>query len=99
MKKVNLGNDKVVMVNKNFDTDINVHTLVCFDDNFSVNNHVSELLRNNKVEKIIVVGDKPKSEYNKNVVFVKNITKKVLKEAEQIFFSVNVSTLFLITSE
>jgi len=92
MKKINLENDKYVIVNKNFNEDIYVDTLVCFDDNFSVNNFISELLRNGKVEKIIVVGDKPKGEFNNNVVFVKNITKKVLKKSEQVFFVVNTET-------
>ena len=92
MKKLNLGNDKYVLINKNFNTDIYVQTLICFDDNFSVNNYASELLRNSKIEKIIVVGDKPKGEYNKNVIFTKNITKKLLKNSEQVFFLVNTDT-------
>jgi len=98
MKKLNLGNDKYVVFNKNFNTEINVQTLICFDDNFSVNNYESELLRNSKVDKIIVIGDKPNGEYNKNVVFAKSITKKLLKDSEQVFFLINKDTDEMIIS-
>lgn len=89
MKKLNLCNGKYVLFNKPFDIDIYSQTLICFDDNFSVNNHASDLLRNSKVEKIIVIGDKPKGEYNKNVIFAKKITKNLLKDSEQVFFVIN----------
>ncbi|MBQ7668986.1 MAG: hypothetical protein IJS47_06640 [Clostridia bacterium] len=92
MSKLNLGNGKYVTVNKKFDTDIYCHTIVCFDDNFSVNNFINGQLQEGKVSKIIVVGSKPQVQYSNNVVFTHKLTKRLLKDSEQVFFMVNVDT-------
>lgn len=92
MKKVNICDEYYLGVGKKiklFEEIEDRVTVVCFENDFSEEKYYLELLNKECVDKVILIGAKPKTNFGKKLIVTNTVREKYIKNSKRITFFIN----------
>lgn len=64
-------------------------TVICFENDFSEEKYYLKLLNEEYVEKVILIGAKPKTNFGKKLIITNKLKESYIKKSERIIFFIN----------